>query len=42
MVARLKDKANHPFYQKSHSEQAKKLISKPAELNPMFGKSHSL
>lgn len=42
MVSRLKDKANHPFYKKKHSEEAKKLISKPAELNPMFGKSHSL
>lgn len=42
MVARLKDKANHPLYQKKHSEKAKKLISKPGQLNPMYGKSHSL
>lgn len=41
MVARLKDKENHPFYLQKHSEKAKKLISKPAELNPMYGKTHN-
>ncbi|RYE15113.1 MAG: hypothetical protein EOP34_04400 [Rickettsiales bacterium] len=25
MVARLKDKANHPFYYKNHSEETKKI-----------------
>lgn len=43
MVARVKDKANHLFYNKNHSFEAKKLISKKAELNPvaLYGKSHS-
>lgn len=42
MVARLKGKANHPFYNKNHSTEIKNLISKKAELNPTapFTKSH--
>lgn len=42
MTARFKDKTSHPFYKKNHLEETKKLISKKAELNPMFGKKHSL
>lgn len=38
MVARLKDKANHPFYNKNHSTEIKNLISKKAELNPRLVK----
>ena len=41
MVARFKDKSNHPFWGSHHSEESKKKISKPGELNPMYGKKHS-
>lgn len=30
------------MYGKTHSAEARVLISKPGELNPMFGKKHSL
>lgn len=30
------------MYGKTHSAEIRKLISKPGELNPMFGKKHSL
>jgi len=36
-----KTKKNHPMYGKTHTEEAKKLISKPGAANPMFGKKHS-
>lgn len=43
MISRYKDKRNHPFYMKKHSEQTKKkLISKANELNPMYGKKHKI
>jgi group I intron endonuclease len=29
------------MYGKTHTEEAKKLISKPGKLNPMYGKTHS-
>lgn len=41
MIERFKDKNNHPMYGKTHSEEARVLISKPGELNPMYGKTHS-
>ena len=51
MVDYYKDKNNHPspylsFFRdrgfgKTHTEEALGLISKPGELNPMFGKKHS-
>lgn len=41
MLKRFEDKSNHPMYGKSHTIDARKLISKPGELNPMFGKKHS-
>lgn len=41
MRKRFIDPINHPMYGKTHSLEAKKLISKPGELNPMFGKTHS-
>jgi group I intron endonuclease len=42
MEERFKDKNNHPMFGKTHSIEAKELISKPGALNPMFGigKSH--
>ena len=42
MLTRLKDKRNHPMFGKTHTAEARELISKPGKLNPMFGKSHSL
>lgn len=42
MVKRLEDKKNHPFWGKHQDDEAKKLISKPGPLNPMYGKTHSL
>lgn len=41
MLKRFEDKSNHPMYGKSHTIEVRKLISKPGELNPMFGKKHS-
>ena len=41
MVERFKIKTNHPMYGKAHTEEAKRLISKPGEKNPMYGKTHS-
>lgn len=41
MIERFKIKENHPMYGKTHTEEAKKLISKPGEANPMFGKKQS-
>lgn len=38
MITRYKDKTNHPFYMKKHSEQTKKLISRANELNSMYKK----
>lgn len=37
-LKRFENKSNHPMYGKSHKEEILKLISKPGELNPMFGK----
>lgn len=41
MIARYKDKKNHPFFGKTHTKETKNLISKPGAANPMFGKKHS-
>ena len=41
MIERYKNKENHPFFGKTHTEEAKKLISKPGKENPMFGRKHS-
>lgn len=41
MIERYKNKENHPFFGKTHSEEAKQLISKPGKENPMFGIKHS-
>jgi hypothetical protein len=49
MVDYYKDKNNHTahtpwcvgMFGKTHTEEALGLISKPGELNPMFGKKHS-
>jgi len=41
MLKRFDNISNHPMYGKSHEEETLKLISKPGELNPMFGKKHS-
>lgn len=40
-VKRLKDKNSEPMFGKTHDENTLKLISKPGELNLMFGKKHS-
>jgi group I intron endonuclease len=42
MEERFKDKNNHPMFGKTHSIEAKELISKPGALNPMFGKIHTI
>lgn len=42
MRDRFFNKENHPMYNKHHTPEALLLISKPGELNPMFGKSHSV
>lgn len=42
MLKRFEDKFNHPMYGKKHSDNARKLISKPGELNAMYGKTHSI
>jgi hypothetical protein len=41
MIERYKNKKNHPFFGKTHIEEAKKLISKPGKGNPMYGLKHS-
>lgn len=41
IIKRFEDKNNHPMYGKTHTKEALALISKPGELNPMFGKKHS-
>ena len=41
MVDYYKCKINHPMFGKTHTEEALALISKPGELNLMFGKKHS-
>lgn len=33
---------NHPMYGKTHTEEARALISKPGVLNPMYGKKHNI
>ena len=38
MVKRFKYKINHPMYGKTHTEEAKNLIRKLGDKNPMFGK----
>jgi hypothetical protein len=30
------------MFRKTHTAEARKLISKPGQLNPMFGKTHTL
>ena len=42
MRFRLKDKSNHQMLGKTHSSFALSKISKPGNLNPMFGKNHSI
>jgi group I intron endonuclease len=39
MLNWYKNKSNHPMYGKTHSALTRVLISKPGELNPMFGKN---
>lgn len=41
MLRRYVDKTNHPMFGKTHTTEARALISKPGTLNPMFGKKHS-
>ena len=41
MVKQFKDINNHPMYDKKHSDEILKLISKLGKLNPMYGKKHS-
>lgn len=40
MRLRFLDKTNHPMFGEKHDELTLKLISKPGELNPMFGKKN--
>ena len=42
MMDFYKDKNNHPMFGKTHTEEAKKLISKPGILNPMYNKTHRI
>ena len=42
MKLRYKDKSNHPMLGKTHTSFALSKISKPGNLNPMFGKTHSI
>lgn len=37
----MANKENHPFYGKKHTDETKKLISKPGYLNPMYGRKHT-
>lgn len=41
MVEHYKDKGDHPMFGQTHTKEALSLISKPGELNIMFGKNHS-
>jgi len=41
MLKRYETKSNHAMYGKKHRTDSLALISKPGELNPMFGKLHS-
>ena len=41
MKKRFLNPHNHPMYGRSHTLEAKSLISKPGAKNPMFGKKHS-
>lgn len=41
MIARFDDPTNHPMLGKSHTPEARLLISKPGALNPMYGKHHT-
>lgn len=36
-MRRFEAKSNHPMFGKSHTSNARLLISKPGSLNPMFG-----
>jgi NUMOD3 motif len=38
MKLRYKDKSNHPMFGQTHTSFALSKISKPGNLNPMFGK----
>jgi hypothetical protein len=42
MKLRYKDKSNHPMLGKTHTSFALSKKSKPGNLNPMFGKIHSI
>lgn len=42
MKARFIKQTNHPMFGKTHTNNSKKLISKPGSLNPMFGKTHTI
>ncbi|GAA5114496.1 hypothetical protein GCM10023339_20280 [Alloalcanivorax gelatiniphagus] len=39
LVEHYKDKSHHPMLGQTHTKEALSLISKPGELNPMFGKN---
>ena len=39
MLNRFIFKHNHTMFGKTHTEEARKLISKPGKLNPMYGKN---
>jgi group I intron endonuclease len=41
MVEFYKNKTNHPMFGQTHTKEALALISKPRELNPMFGKKRA-
>jgi len=41
MLTRFEDKSNHPMFGKTHTSKVRELISKPGELNPMYGRKHS-
>ena len=40
-VERFKVKENHPMYGKTHTAEARNLISKPGNKNPMYGRKHT-
>jgi hypothetical protein len=42
MKLRLKNKSNHPMFGKTQTSFALSKRSKPGNLNPMFGKTHSI
>ena len=41
MVEFYRDKKNHPMFGKTHTKEARALISKPGMLNTMFGRKHN-